>query len=58
MSARRLALAALAAAFLACGVRAPPRPPEGSRRVMVEPTPAGTTSSTFTPTFATTTRAP
>ncbi len=44
MSARPLALAALAAALLACGVRAPPRPPETARRAVVEPAPATTTA--------------
>jgi hypothetical protein len=56
VTAGRLALAVLAAALLACGVRAPPRPPEqGGRRVIVEPTPVGTTSGSMGPSTATTT---
>jgi hypothetical protein len=41
----RLAAAALAAALVACGVRAPPRPPEATRRAVVEPAPVGTTAA-------------
>jgi hypothetical protein len=52
---RRLVLA-LAAALLACGVRAPPRPPEqAGRRALVEPTPAGTTTGSMGPSTVTTT---
>jgi hypothetical protein len=63
---RRLAVAALAAALLACGVRAPPRPPETSHRAVVEPATVGTTSGsscsgcapTFRATSTTTEKAP